>query len=169
VVGATKALTRKGGEVLIAPGDEINVKIGGSLQLPVMTEEAFKDEELVLKGLDVKIENYKIEKDPFGEPNTITIAVDINNKTNKTFSSFDMALVSDYKSVYYASPFGNTDLWFKKITPNSRTYGKLSFAVDNPKRKHWLVFYDTSSRKPVAKVSLKNAERRIKKEKNAKK
>ncbi|MDD3013630.1 MAG: hypothetical protein PHC34_08010, partial [Candidatus Gastranaerophilales bacterium] len=75
IVGATASLVRKGGEVLIAPGDEINVEIKGTLNLPVMKEEAFKDEEKTIDGLDVKIVGYKLEKDPFGELNTITLNI----------------------------------------------------------------------------------------------
>ena len=166
IVGAGMSLARKGEDVLIAPGDEINVHVPGVLtNLPVMTEDALKDEEKKLDGLDVKITDYKLEKDPFGELNTITLALDITNNTDKTFSSFDMALVNDYKAVYYASPFGDTNLWFQKIPPNSHVAGKISFSVDNPKRKHWLVFYDNSSRKMLASVSVNNAKRRLKKEK----
>ena len=165
LIGATASLARKGGEVLIAPGDEINVEVKGALEVPVMNEEAFKDEEINFDGLNVKITDYKLEKDPFGELNTITLTISIDNRTNKTFSSFDMALVNDYKAVFYPSPFGNTELWFQKIFPNSRMTGRLSFAVDNPKRKHWLVFYDSTTRKPLAKISVKNAEKRLKKEK----
>ena len=165
LIGATASLARKGDNVLIAPGEEIKVKISKRIDLPVMSEEALKDEEKLLEGLKVKITNYKVEKDPFGEANTITISLNIENKTDKTFSSFDMALISDYKAVFYPSPFSNTDLWFTKIIPNSRVAGKLSFAVDNPKRKHWLVFFDQRSRKPLAKISIKNAEKRIKKSK----
>lgn len=161
VVGATASLVRKGNEALIQPGDEINVKVGESLSLPIMSQEAFKDKELLLDGLNVIITDYKLEPDPFGEMNTITLSLDIDNKTNRTFSTFDLALVNDYKAVYYASPFGDTELWFKKIAPNSRTTGKLSFAVDNPKRKHWLIFYDTNTREPLAKISINNAKKRL--------
>lgn len=164
VIGLTASMVRKGKEVLIAPGDEIKVKIAENLELPVMTDEAVKDKELHYEGLDVKITGYQLERDPFGELNTINIVLNIENKTKKTFSSFDMALVSEYKTVYYASPFGYTDLWFKKITPGSKAIGRLSFSVDNPKKKHWLVFYDNRTRKPLAKFSLQNAEREIKKQ-----
>lgn len=166
LVGAGYSLARKGNEVLIQPGDEINVQVVSSLALPVMNEDSLKDEEKMLDGLDVKITDYRLEKDPFGELNTITLTLDIKNKTARTFSSFDMALMNDYSSVFYPSPFGDTELWFQKITPNSEYKGKLSFAVDNPKRKHWLIFYDTSSRKLLSKISVKNAERRLKKEKS---
>lgn len=163
VAGLTAAVVRKGREVLIAPGDEINVKIVENLELPVLTEEALREKELHYDGLKVKIVGYAVEKDPFGEPNTITLALKIENRTKKTFSTFDMALMSEYKTVYYASPFGRTDLWFKRIGPNSRAVGRLSFSVDNPKKKHWLVFYDSVNRKPLAKFSLRNAERELEK------
>ena len=163
IAGLTASMVRKGQEILIAPGDEIKVKVAEGFKLPVLTEESLRDKELHYKGLDVKITAYNLEKDPFGELNTITLALDITNKTKKTFSSFDIALLSEYKQVYYASPFGNTELWFRKIVPNSEVRGRLSFSVDNPKKKHWLVFYDNRTRKPLAKFSLKNAERALKK------
>lgn len=169
VLGAGYAIGRKGSEVLIKPGDEMKVKFNGALELPVMSEDAFKDKELQMKGLNVKITSYEVVNDPFGEPTTINISMNVDNRTNQTFSSFDMALISEYKTVYYPSPFGNTDLWFTKITPNSRTVGDLSFSVDNPKRKHWLVFFDTSTRKPLAKISLKNVQIALKKAKKSKK
>lgn len=168
VAGAGIALTRKGQEVLLAPGDEIKVKVLGSMELPVISDEAFKEEEKKFDGLEVRIVNYELEKDPFGDPNTITLSLVVVNKTKKTFSSFDMALINDYRSVYYASPFGNTEMWFTRIRPFTRIAGKLSFSVDNPKRKHWLVFYDNRTRKPLAKISVDNAKRDIKRRKKKK-
>jgi len=166
LIGMTASLVRKGHDVLIQPGDEIKVNVNESIALPVMSEKALRDEDLILDGLDVKIIGYALERDPFDELNTITLTLDIRNNTEKTFSSFDMALLSDYKTVYYASPFGNTDMWFKKMTPGSAVRGSLSFSVDNPKKRHWLVFYDSRTRKPLAKFSLKNAERDIRKVSN---
>jgi len=161
-VGLIASLVRKGNDVLIQPGDEIKVSVNESLELPVMSEKAIRDEELELPGLNVNILSYTVEKDPFGELNTISLLLDIKNNSNKTFSTFDMALLSDYNTVYYSSPFGDTEMWFKKITPNSEVRGNLSFSVDSPKKRHWLVFYDSRTRKPVAKFSLKNAQRDIK-------
>ena len=101
------------------------------------------------------------EKDPFGEPNTITLGLTIVNKTQKTFSTFDMALINENYAIYYSSPFGDTQMWFKKIPPNGRIAGKVSFAVDNPKQKLWLVFFDNYSKKPLIKLSLNNSKRQI--------
>ena len=71
-------------------------------------------------------------------------------------------------AVFYPSVFGDTGLMFSKIKPGDRVTGKISFAVDNVKRKHWLVFSDRMARKPLAKLSLDNAKRDIAKKKNKK-
>ena len=57
---------------------------------------------------------------------------------------------------------------FSKIKPGDRTAGRISFAVDNTKRKHWLVFYDRMERKPVAKISVDNAYKEIQAKKKKK-
>lgn len=161
VAGLGIALSEKGKEAIITPGEELKVQVKSSVELPVMRPEAFTEEEILCDGLNIKITNMKVEKDPFGQPNLITLSVLIDNQTKKTFSIFDMALVNDLKEVYYPSPFNNTDFWFSRINPGDRTATKLSFAVNGPKRKHWLVIYDAYTRKPMIKISLANAKREI--------
>ncbi|MBR1977648.1 hypothetical protein IKA15_05155 [bacterium] len=162
VVGLTAAMMRKGEGVLIKPGDEINIKILSDTNLPVFKKDAFKQEELFLEGLDVRINNIVYSKDPFEQDNFITISLGIFNKTDNFFSTFDIALVSETHHVYFPSPFGDTSLWFKTIAPGERAVGKLSFCVDNRKKHHWLVFYDKRTKKPIAKYSLTNAEQKLK-------
>lgn len=172
VVGLGFAMSKKGDEILLAPGDEINVKMLANINLPVFNEEALIEEEIHHEKLNVKITSIRLEKDPFGEPNTITLGLTIVNKTDKTYSTFDMALMNENMATYYASPFGDTELWFKKIPPNGRIAGKVSFAVENPKQKLWLIFFDNFSKKPILKLSLNNSKREIeennKKQKNKK-
>lgn len=161
LVGLGAALYRKGKEVLIAPGDEIRVKVNTSVPLPVYKETALLQHELFCDGLDIKINNITYEKDPFDQLNTITMSVSISNMTKLTFSGFDLALINDYNSVFHPSIFGDTTLMFKQIKPGDRVAGKISFSVDNVKRKFWLTFYDRKNRKPVAKISIDNAYRKV--------
>lgn len=170
-VGLGMALYRKGKDVLISPGDEIRVKVSSSVQLPVFSAEALKQEEVQCDGLNVKITNISYEKDPFGEMNTITISMTVTNLTDKYFTGFDMTMMNDLNASFYPSVFGDTSLMFSQIKPGDRVSGKISFSVDNIKRKHWLVFYDRGQRKLVAKLSVDNAVREIanKKKKNKKK
>lgn len=160
-IGLGAALYRKGKDVLIAPGDEIRVKINTAVPLPVYKETALLQHELQYDGLNIKINNIAYEKDPFGELNTITLSLSISNMSKLTFSSFDFALVNDYNSVFQPSVFGDNTLMFKQIKPGDRVAGRISFSVDNVKRKFWLTFYDRKNRKPVAKISIDNAYRKV--------
>ena len=161
MVGLGASLYRKGKNVLIAPGDEIRVKVNTAVSLPVYKDTALLQHELKYEGLDVKINNITYEKDPFDELNTITLSLSITNMTNMTFSSFDFALINDYNSVFHPSVFGDTTLMFQQIKPGDRVAGRISFSVDNIKRRFWLTFYDRKNRKPVSKISIDNAYKKV--------
>lgn len=156
-IGLGMALIRKGGDVLIAPGDKIKVKINTNVTLPVYKDTALMQHELFYPGLEVQISDIKHEKDPFGEVNTITLTLLISNMSDKTFSGLDMALINDYNSVFRPSVFGDTKLMFKQIKPGDKFAGKISFAVDNIDRKFWLTFYDKRKGVALSKVSIDNA------------
>ena len=159
VAGLGIALIRKGNHVLIAPGDEIKVKINTKVDLPVYKEEALKQEEVIYDGLTININEIKHEKDPFGEANTITLTVLISNMSDKTLSGFDMALVNDYNAKFSPSIFGDTKLMFRQIKPGDKLIANVSFAVDNINRKFWLTFYDRKTNEVITKISLDNAYR----------
>ena len=172
VVGLSMALMRKGNHVLIAPGDEIKVRIVTPIDLPVYKEEALKQEEILYDGITININDVKHEKDPFGEMNTITLSVLISNMSDKTLSGFDMALVNDYNAKFSPSIFGNTKLMFRQLKPGDKIATDVSFAVDNISRKFWLTFYDRKDGRVITKVSVDNAYRNIpekSRKKNAKK
>ena len=154
-VGLGAALIRKGGEVLIAPGDQIKVKINTS---------ALKKEEIIYKGINININNVKHEKDPFGNANTITLSLLISNmSTDKTLSGFDMALENDYGVKFSPSIFGNTKLMFRQIKPGDRVIADVSFSVDNLNRDFWLVFFDRRTGNPITKISVDNAYKKVSK------
>ena len=159
VAGLGVALIRKGDHVMIAPGDEIKVKINTSVDLPVYKEEALKQEEILYEGLTININDVKHEKDPFGEVNTITLSLLISNMSDKTLSGFEMALINDYNAKFSPSIFGDTKLMFRQIKPGDKLVGEVSFAVDNINRKFWLTFYDRRNNQVITKVSVDNAYR----------
>ena len=153
------SLIRKGKGVLISRGDEIKVTIQSDVELPVMKKEAFKQKEMKYEGLDVKILDLWLVKDPFGVRNTFEITMDIDNFSDQNFSGFDIAVENDMKRKFYPALFFKDAMSFTKMESGSSVIGKMYFSVDDPKRKHWLVFYDRMTRKPLAKVSLDNAKR----------
>lgn len=163
VVALGISLFRKGKDVLIAPGDEIKVHIKSSEAVQVLTKEAVKQQEINYDGLDVQINDIFLEKDPFGNTNTITLDLIVKNYSQTDFSSFDIALVNDLHNSFRPSIFSNykNSLGTKSIKRGDSVSGMLSFAVDNPNREHWLVFYDRRYNKPLAKISLENAKRAL--------
>lgn len=170
-VGLGMSLWRKGKDVLIAPGDEIRVKINTKVPLPVYKDTALKQHEVNCPGLTVRITNVVHEKDPFGEANTITLSLSITNMTKMTLAGMDLALVNDYNNVFHPSIFGDTDLMFKQIKPGDRVAGRISFSVDNINRSFWLTFCDRRTKKTIAKISVDNAYKNVSekvKKKNAK-
>ena len=160
-VGLGMALYRKGKDVLIAPGDEIKVKILSSVDLPVYREEALQQKEQKYPGLDVRIANILYEKDPFGEVNTLTLSISISNMSDKSFSGMDLALMNDYNNVFNPSIFGDTKLVFTQFKPGDRKAGKISFAVNNVKQSYWLIVNDRTTNKPLMRISLDNAYKKV--------
>lgn len=161
--GLGMALVRKGHNVLIAPGDEIKVKIKSNVELPVYKDEALMQHELFYPGIDIHISNIKHEKDPFDVANTMTLTVMITNHSDKTLSGLDMALINDYNAVFRPSIFGDTKIMFKQIKPGEKIIGDISFAVDNLNRNFWLVFFDKKKGSPLMKVSIDNAYKKVSK------
>ena len=160
-IGLGMSLYRKGKNVLIAPGDEIKVKILSNTELPVYREEALKQKEINYPGLDIRIANILYEKDPFGEVNTITLSLSISNMSKKAFSGMDLALMNDYNAVFNPSIFGDTKLLFSQLKPGDRYAGKISFSVNNVKQSFWLIVNDRATNKPIAKISLDNAYKNV--------
>ena len=160
-IGLGMSLYRKGKNVLIAPGDEIKVKILSNTELPVYREEALKQKEINYPGLDIRIANILYEKDPFGEVNTITLSLSISNMSKKAFSGMDLALMNDYNAVFNPSIFGDTKLLFSQLKPGDRYAGKISFSVSNVKQSFWIIVNDRATNKLIAKISLDNAYKNV--------
>ena len=160
-VGLGMALYRKGKDVLIAPGDEIKVKILSNVELPVYKEEALKQKEEKYPGIDIRIANILYEKDPFGEVNTLTLSISVSNMSDKSFSGMDIALMNEYNAIFNPSIFGDTKLVFTQFKPGDRKAGKISFAVNNVKQSYWLIVNNRATNKPLMKISLDNAYKNV--------
>lgn len=156
-VGLAMSLWRKGKNALITPGDQIKIKLKTAVTLPVYKDEALLQEEMKYDGFNVEITNIQYEKDPFGEPNTITLTLKIENLSDKTFSGMDITLSNEFNQVFYPSVFGNTNLMFEQIKVGDRLIGKISFSVHDVKGTYWLTFKDRLTKKELVKVSIDNA------------
>lgn len=168
-IGLISMLSKKGDIANIKPGDEFEIKILDKIDLPVFSENAFKQEDLRVEGLDVNIYSAQYTKDPFGDENFITMNLKIQNDSDIDFYPFDVALVDDIHKIYYPSPFTDNDIWFSTIKSGQRVVGKLSFSINSKKNKHWLVFMERGTKKPLAKYSIESLLSTNKDEKKEKK
>ncbi|MEB3287157.1 MAG: hypothetical protein VKJ04_06605 [Vampirovibrionales bacterium] len=153
-VGLTAAMVGKGKSAMIPAGADIRVKLAEPLQLPTVNMPDAKVEDVSLPGLNVKILGYRFDKDPFGEPNEITMSLQVDNRTEYTFSSFEIGLQDEYGNTFYPSPFGDSGIWFQKLGPNSKMTANVTFNVDSTKRTHKLIFFKQYTREPLAKFAL---------------
>lgn len=153
-VGLTAAMVRKGKSAAIPPGSEIRIKLEEDLSLPTVNMPDPTSDDFALEGLSVKILGLRLDKDPFGEMNELTLSLDVQNFTEHTFSTFEIGLEDEFGNTFYPSPFGDSGMWFSRITPNGKMRGNLTFNVDTPKGLHKLVFFKQYTREPVAKFAL---------------
>jgi len=154
--GLAMALSHKGKDVAISPGDEIRVKICTNTQLPVYKKTAFPQREIITKDLEVKISNINYKKDDYGEANKLVLSILVLNKTKYNFSISDIALVNSAGTVYYPDIF-DAEKPFCEIKSGAEFKGELPFSVDNLKNKFWLTFYANDSRKIISEISIDNA------------
>jgi hypothetical protein len=153
-VGLATALISKGEQAHLPEGAEVRIKLGQPLSLPTLLPTATTTDERHLPGLDVTVLGVRLDKDPFGEARELTLMVDVSNRTSHHFSLFDMALEDDNGEQHFPTPFGDTGLWFQRLSPNSRVRGALTFSISNPKAPHYLVFYQQYNRQPLMKLAI---------------
>lgn len=154
--GLAVALSNKGKNVLISPGDEILVKIHTNSRLPVYKKTAFPSKELINKDLKIQINDVIYQKNIYGEVDKIVLSLSIENKTSNLVSTFDVALVNDEGTTYYPDVF-DEEKPFKGVKKGEFFKGEIPFSVDNVKNKFWLTFYDNKTKEVISEISIDNA------------
>lgn len=161
--GLTWAMVKKGKNTMIPPGSEISIKLSEPLQLPSMNISQ-EDTNYSIPGLNVNVIGMNVSKDAFGTLNEVNLTLEVENFTANTFSSFEIALEDEYGNQFYPSPFGDTGMWFRKLTPNTHIKSNITFNVDDPHRALSLVFFKQYTREPIAKFALTDSMAKDKKE-----
>lgn len=162
--GLGVALGTKGQHKAVNPGALLNIRLEDTLQLqPVRENLRVRPQDAVLPpGLQVNIMGTKIVKDAFGEPTLLQVSLDIQNRTLNTFTLFDIALVDEYDTTHYLTPYGDESISMtQKIPPHARLRGALTFHVDNPKLRHTLVFFKQYTRERIGSTPLQVEEDRV--------
>lgn len=157
-VGVIGALKRKGKIASIYPGDELKLVTAEPILLPCFNLANLPSAKPTprLKDLNMSVHSFKFGQDPFGDKKARILRVDVamDNNTKREYSFFDLAVVSDRNQRYYPSLGNDFRLLKKKIEPLSFVKGTISFSVDSPKHKYWLVLLDRLNREELARVPI---------------
>lgn len=159
VVGAVGAVKGKGKILSIGPGDEIQFKIEQPVVLPAFNPIALPSatKAPVLADFDLKVGDYKFCTGPFGDKRTRRLAVEFiaSNKTGKEYNFHQLAVMSDRGQVYYADALSrDMKERFRKIAPDSEEAGCITFLVDSPKHKYYLVLLESGTGKELTRSAI---------------
>ncbi len=157
IFGLGQGLAQSGDQVYLKEGDEIQVALEKSLNLPVVNVPPDTQNEIHANGLHVQVVGYSLGRDPFKVENQINLKLKIDNETQYTFNSMDLALVDQYNNTYSLSPFGDDSMFIFQIPPDTKYSGDATFSVKSPEVRHYLVFYKPYTREILAKISLTEA------------
>jgi len=157
-IGAIAAAKRKGKIASFYPGDRLKLTVSEPITLPGFNPAMLPSAKKVpqLKDLNILVNGAKFSKDPFGDSRgrLLTVDLTLSNKSNKEYSLFDLAVVSESDERYYPSIANGLDFFKKKVEPNSSEDATVSFNVESPKRKYWLVLLDRSRREELTRVPI---------------
>jgi len=155
VIGSAK---RKGKIASIYPGDVMKMVTAEPISLPGFDKAMLPSGEHhePLKNMGITINKTEFSKAPSGDRRSSLLTVDLtmNNKTPRTFSFMDLAVVSDLNQRYQPSIYGGFQQLRKSVKPHSEQEGVVTFEVDSKKRKFWLVLVDRAKDSELTRVPL---------------
>lgn len=157
-LGAIGALKRKGKIASFYPGDELKLTIDEPLTIPGLNRDALAGPApgKTIEDLHIVVNRASFGKDPYGDSRSrlLTLDLKVDNRSNKEYSYFDLAVVSDHNQRYYPSLLSGLNTWKKKVQSHSCQEATISFSVDSPKRRYWIVLLDRTDRRELARVPI---------------
>jgi hypothetical protein len=158
-IGLIGALKRKGNIASSLRGEELKFNIDKPLILPAFNEQVLPSALAPSKveNLEIVVNKASFGPDPFGDKRSrvLFVGFKMDNKSDREYSFANLVVVSDHNQMYY--PYAlSTALKErnKRVPPNSIEEGTLSFDVDSPKRKYWLVLMDRGNCEELTRVPV---------------
>lgn len=158
-IGLIGALKRKGGIANVLPGEEVRLKFAKPVTVPVFNAEAIPSAQPIKKieNFEIIINKVGFQRDPFGDKRSRLLRVNfcMNNQTDKEYGFGNVVIVSDHNHMYYPYALArDSKLRIKKVAPKTKEDAQMTFGVDGPKRKYWLVLLDRGNRNELTRVPI---------------
>jgi len=157
-LGAIGAIKRKGKVASLYPGDMMKLITAEPITLPGFNKAMLPSGQVHknLQDMAITINKASFSRDPNGDKESSLLTVDLTmaNKTEKEYTFFDLAVVSDRNQRYLPSIFGGFQQLQKKVKPNCKQEGVVTFEVEGKKRKYWLVLLDRTKDSELSRVPI---------------
>ena len=157
--GIAAALHRKGDILCAYPGDEINIRLPGTLVLPAFKQETVPSKAPIpqLEDVNIMIRDHKFMPYPYGDKNSRLLAVTfmVENNSKSEFCFADLGVVCNHNHSYlpYADK-ENLKLQRKRIKPGAVQEGTIVFQVGNPRLKYSLVLVNKATSHILSQVAI---------------
>ncbi len=159
-IGLVCALKRKGKIVCGIPGEELAFRFDKPVTLPAFNASALPSASPVpkLDNLDILVEKHAFLPDPFEDKSSrlLRVSFKVVNNSESKYSMSHLVVVSDHNKMYFPymlSP-DSTSQRHKSVSPNSQEDVTLTFGVDSPKRKYYLVLLDRLDKEELTRVPV---------------
>jgi hypothetical protein len=158
--GIVAALHRKGDILCAYPGDEINIRLPGTLVLPAFKQETVPSKAPIpqLEDVNIMVRDHKFMPFPYGDKNSRLLAVTfiVENNSKSEFCFGDLGVVCNHNHSYlpYAADNENLKLQRKKIKPGGVQEGTIVFQVGNPRLKYSLVLVNKATSHILSQVAI---------------
>ncbi|HEY9788876.1 MAG TPA: hypothetical protein V6D22_00665 [Candidatus Obscuribacterales bacterium] len=159
-IGLAVALHRKGKITCGLPGEELKFHFDKPVVLPAFNAEALPSAVPAAKieDLDLLIADHKFLADPYDDKSSRLLRVTFRmiNNSDREYSFTHLVIVSDHNKMYYPYVLSMDSLKQRQETVKANCWGEatITFGVDSPKRKYWLVLLDSTDRAELTRVPI---------------
>lgn len=159
-IGLVAALKRKGKIACGIPGEELRFHFDKPVTLPAFNAEALPSAvpAAKLEELDLLVQKHKFMPDPYDDKSSRLLRVSFRmmNNSDREYSFRHLVIVSDHNKMYYPYAMSTDSLHQrqKSVAPNCWGEGTITFGVDSPKRKYYLVLLDRTDRQELTRVPV---------------
>lgn len=159
-VGLIAALKRKGKIATAIRGEALRMSLQQDITLPAFNADAIPSAVKTKKidNLDIIVDRAKFLPSPFGDKKArlLQVKFKVANRTDREYSIGNFVVVSDYNITYHPHAFSLNSLSqrIKSVSSNTVNESTITFDVESPRRKYWLVLLDRGNKGELTRVPL---------------
>jgi hypothetical protein len=159
-IGLIAALWRKGRISSSYTGEFSKFRVTAPITLPAFNPNALPSAEPApnkLASLDIVVHKAKFRPSPYGDKRSRLLKIDfaLANRSNQAFSLANLVVMSDSRHFYYPEAgMNNLQARARKVLPNTSEQASITFGVDSPKHKYWLVLIDVGNSTELTRVPV---------------